>query len=245
MSADWRALLPAEHGVWAWVGLPLVVSLVAAPGATTGLGTVATLAGLGACQAAGRVARRRAALVPALVAGAVAAACGLGAWHLSPSPLAVVATLGVGGVLGLGVSLATGARPPRVVALELAAIATFGATGAGLVLGSGAPVGATATRFVALFAWLVLGLWFVKGRLAGVLKRREPWRGGIVVAGAATALSVTLGVVVGPIVAGWVPLAYPLRVLAHRPAASPRDVKRVGLEELAAGIAACLVIGLA
>lgn len=242
---DWRALLPTEHGVWAWLGLPLLLALLVAPGATTALGALATLAGLGTSLALGRLARRHAALVPALTAGSVAALATVGAWLAAPVPLAVALTLGVGGVLGVGVSVATGARPPRLVALEVAAIAAFVATGAGLAIAGGSTTGTVATRFVALFAWLVLGLWFVKGRLAVVLKRREPWRAGIVVGALAANGAALLGLTFGPLVAGLVPFGYALRVLAHRPVTSPREAKRVGLEELACGVIACLVLGLA
>lgn len=244
-SNGWRLLLPREHGVWAWVGLPLLLALLLAPSLTTVLGTLVVLAGLGATQALGRAMRGVAgAKTAAVVAALVAAAAGGGAWLVAERPWVLLATVSGAGLFGASATWMTRGRPPRQIAVEVVAIAVFVATGAGLAIAAGAPPLRSGVAGLALLAWLVLGLWWVKGRLATVLARREPWEVGPWVAGGLVMTSVAAGVWASLPLVGCVPLAYALRARAHRPPASARDAKRVGLQELAWGAAATVVLGL-
>ncbi len=176
----WKELLPKEHGVWAWLGLPLVLALGLAPTVSTLLATGAVVIGFGAAQGWGRAMRgSRGAAVPTVIALLLANLFGLGAVASAVRPGVLVATLLGGGVVGLfGMSYLRGLAP-RHVGFELAAIAGFVAIGAGIAVSGGADPSHTVAAALALGAWLVLGLWWIKRMLAAVLKHREPWANGV------------------------------------------------------------------
>jgi hypothetical protein len=242
-SAAWRQILPREHGVWAWVGLPLLLALLLVPSLTAVLGALAVLAGLGATQALGRALRGVAGARGAAVGAALfAAGAGAGAWVGAERPGVILATLAGAGLFGASATWSTRGRPPRQVALEVVAIAVFVGTGAGLAIAAGAAPARVGVAALALLAWLVLGLWWVKGRLATVLARREPWDDGMWVAGGLVVVAVAAGFWASLPLVGCVPLAYSLRARAHRPPESARDAKRIGLQELAWGAAATVLL---
>ncbi|MCB9732512.1 MAG: hypothetical protein H6745_07865 [Deltaproteobacteria bacterium] len=157
---------------------------------------------------------------------------------MASRPGVLAATFAVAGAAaGLLTQLALRGRAPRRVGAEAAAITGFVALGAGVAVGAGAAVPHAAAAATALFAWLLLGLGYVKRQLATVLARRTPWRTAPLWGGLAVAASVAVGAATGHLAVGLLPLAYPLRVLTARAPASARDAARVGLTELAWGAA--------
>lgn len=233
----WKELLPKEHGVWAWLVLPLVLALGLAPTLATALAMGAVLAGFGAAQGWGRAMRgSRGAALPTILSLLMANLFGLGAVASAARPGVLVATLLGGGVIGLfGMSYLRGTAP-RQVGLELAGIVGFTVIGAGLAVAGGALPGRVLVGAMALGAWLVLGLWWIKRALAQVLKHREPWASGIWFAGGAVALSLGLGLALGSPWVGALPLLYGARIALHSAPTEARDAKRLGLTELAWGL---------
>ncbi len=241
----WKELLPKEHGVWAWLGLPLVLALGLAPTVSTLLATCAVVSGFGAAQGWGRAMRgARGAAVPTLIALLCASLFGLGAVASAVRPGVLVATLLSGGGVGLfGMSFLRGLAP-RQVGFELAAITGFVAIGAGIAVSGGADREHIVVAALALGAWLVLGLWWIKRMLAAVLKHREPWANGVWFGAGATALSLAFGMVLGFPWVGALPVLYVARITFNNPATVARDAKRIGLTELAWGIGIALAAAL-
>jgi len=231
--------------VWAWLVLPLLLALGLAPSLSTGLAMGAVLAGFGAAQGWGRAMRgSRGAALPTILSLLMANLLGLGAVASSARPGVLVATLLGGGVIGLfGMSYLRGLAP-RQVGLELAGIGGFVAVGAGLALAGGADSSRVLVAAMALAAWLVLGLWWIKRALAKVLNHREPWASGIWFAGGAVALSLALGFGFGAPWVGALPLLYGARISVHSAPTHARDAKRLGLTELAWGIGITLAAAL-
>ncbi len=246
--ASARALLPVEHGLWCWICTPLLGALLLAPSAGTLLAALSVLALFGA----GNAARSRAWTV-AGVAMAVSAVLGLAAVPLLDSPRLWLAALGavvVGGAVVVETAgRAIGRKVRGHTAYELAAIGGFGAIGAVIALAAGAPGAATVAVGLALVAWQVIGLWWVRGQLARVLPNRAPWRAGapaaVTLALGSGAVAVALGL---PLLAP-LPALYLLRAGFTRAVTSGRDARRIGLSEAgwAAGVTvlAALVAGVA
>ncbi|MCC6621592.1 MAG: YwiC-like family protein [Deltaproteobacteria bacterium] len=245
-KSPWRDLAPREHGLWAWLVLPLVLALALTPtwaALAAGLATVAGFAGL---QGWGRVVRGSAgARTPTLVALGLAAALGLVAALVAARPAVLVATLGLGAAAGFVAMTAWRGRAPREIVTEVGAIVALGLVGALVAIGAGAPLDRAGVAALALGAWLVAGLWWVKGQLARVLSNREPWVGGFPVVAALVAASIAAGVLTGHPVVGLVPLLYGARMQLHAAPAHARDARRVGLTELAWGLGAVALIALA
>lgn len=241
----WKELLPTEHGVWAWLGLPLALALGLAPTASTLLAALATVAGFAAAQGWGRALRgSRAAVMPTMLALLCANAFGFGAVMGNARPGLLVATLLSGAALGLFGMAALRGRVKRLVVLELASIAGFVAIGVCLAVAGGAEVTRAVSAGLALAAWLVLGLWWIKRSLSKVLKHREPWAAGGWVGAAAGAVSLVVGMALGQPWVGALPALYVVRVSCDVPPTQARDAKRVGLTELAWGAGLTLLAAL-
>ena len=241
--SSFRPLLPKEHGLWCWVGTPLLGALLLAPGVGTALGVLAALAWFGAGNAA-----RRGVRGPAVHAAAVGrGAAGLAGWLL-PDPGPALGVLGL--LVGLGAPVAWGTtglagRALRhATLLELGAIGGFAAFGAALAVSGGAPAADAGLLAAVLVAWQVVGLWWVRGQLARVLPGRTPWAQGPVVAGLCSLGALAAGLAVGAPIVGLLPLGYTLRVLSTRPVKAAKDARRVGLGEAAWTAGACVLAAL-
>ncbi len=234
-----KALSPAEHGLWAWVTVPLVAALLLAPHPATLLAGAAVVGGFLASNAAARWLRRKDAAtgLAALWAAAATGLATLGALAESPAPLVLAGTLGAAGLAAAAVALVTRGRFARTLPFEAAGLVGLTGLGAGLALSSGATPDAVAAVFVTLLAWQALGVAYVQRALATVLAHRTADAGRAAAAGLSVVAAVAVGWLTGHLWVGLLPLAYALRVLAHRPATSAKDAKRVGLAELAWSLA--------
>jgi hypothetical protein len=242
----WKDLLPREHALWGWVGVPLFGSLCVEPGAAVALAALATLAGFGTWNAAGRWARgsdrARDALLPA---AAVAVAAAVAAVWAAERPILSALALGGAG-LAAGVAMwTTHGRLRQDPGAEAAAIVALAIYGAGVGVGAGADVRSAAMVQAATATWLLLGLWWINRTLAPLLPHRRRWRYGLVVAGASAVASFGVALATGVVAVGFVPLLYAVRILSQRPAVGARDARRLGLVELGWSLAISLAVALA
>lgn len=233
-----RALLPREHGLIAWVVQPLWLGwLLAHHRAEPTVATVGILLGFGAFNAfrsghtrAGVGAAGGAALV--LVLGM----CG------SAQPLiwAAFAVIGASALI-LGRSMR---QLPRQLFFESVGLAML--CGAGVLVAhlGGAETREALAAGTMLLAWEIIGLCWVRGQLAKVLPRRQPVPHGAFVAFAATMTAGGTAIGLGHPSFALLPLLYGLRVVVHAPAARAADAKRIGLTELAWGLAAAVALAL-
>jgi hypothetical protein len=238
----WRALLPREHGLWGWLLVPLVAALALAPGVSVLAAALATVAGFGAANALGRRIRLTQPAVLVALTGAGGAA--VLAVVTAAAPLTMGLVLAISGALGLGARLVARGRIPRQRPLELLALAGLASTAGLIAVGDGAPPDRAAAALLAVFAWLVLGLWWVGALLARVLKHRPPSRALPWAAAAAVVASGVVGIATRYPIVGLLPLSYLGRIVAHRPPAHAREAWRVGVAELAWGVALALAAGL-
>lgn len=232
-----RELLPREHALWGWVGIPLFAVFAAAPSWTMALVALCTLAGFGAWNAAGRWLRGSVrAGGPALVAGSIAAVLAVPAVVLAPRPLVLVSGLLAAGLAAAVVTAATRGKvhqQPSAEAVGIAFLCSF----AWLVgVGAGGDPRGLALLLVVVLTWLWLGLWWINRSLAPFLPNRVLWRRGPVVAGVAVAGSALAAFAIGPAVVGLLPLAYAGRIASSGAVRGARDARRVGLSELAWGL---------
>lgn len=242
--SPWKELVPKEHGVWAWLALPLIMALGLAPAPSTLLGGLAVVAGFAAAQGFGRALKgSKTARVPTLLAVVAANALGAASVATAAAPEAIVATLLGGALAGFGTMALMRGRAPREVVVELVAIAGFIGIGAGLAMGGAADGLRVLVGAAALGAWLVSGLWWVKAALARVLSHRRPWAAGRWFSAAAIAVSILVGYVGGHVVVGLLPVVYGVRIAVHRAPREARDAKRVGLTELAWGLVVAVLAG--
>ncbi len=233
-----RRFLPREHGLIAWVTLPLLAAVVEAPRALPA--ALAVLAGFGAFNAARRGERRA-----GLGALALGAALALLALLQSPEPWALVLTLGLAS-LGAVLALAgLGGRATHAPALEVGALAGLGALGVGVALSAGGQLERTLTVALMLLAWQVTGLWWVRRSMAAVLPRRAPWREGLGVALLLAGSAVAAGCWYGMLAIPAVLLLYPLRMALHSGPRGPQDAARIGLTELGWSVLAVALATLA
>lgn len=232
-----RVFLPTEHGLLAWVVLPLAAALLLSPVMSTLLTALMILGGFGAFNALRREQRRDAGK-----AAGVAAVAGLGGLALAMVPGAVGVAAGIG--LGaLVVATGLGTRLPRQAGMEVAGILALAGFGGLAAMAGGAEVLRTAAVMAVVATWLVLGLWRMRGVVAQLVPQREPWAAG-------KGVSLTLGTLTGivafaahvPLLAA-VPLLYLLRMRLHAPPRSGAELRRAGLVELswALGAAALAV----
>lgn len=246
MRSPLKELIPKEHGVWGWLGIPLVMALASAPSWTALTGAFAVVAGVGAAHGFGRAMRGMTrARVPTALALILANLLGIIAVASAPRPEVLVPTLGLGALLGFGAMFYLRGRLPRAVLAEIATIAAFTSIAAGLAVSAGAAPERVAVSGAVVLTWLVLGLWWIKRSLARVLSHRDPWRHGLLVGSICAAGSIVLGVVFEAPWVGVLPLLYVPRALIHRAAAVPADAKRIGLTELAWGIGVAVAAVLA
>jgi len=240
----YRELIPKEHGVWAWLGLPLLLALCLAPAWSTLFGGLAVVAGFAAAHGLGRAMKGSPrARVPTLIAVVVANVFGAVSVATAAVPEGIVATLIGGAVVGFTAMAFMRGRAPREVVVELAAITGFVAIGAGLAVGGAAEGLRVIAGAAALGAWLVIGLWWVKGALARVLAHRAPWAAGRWFGAAAVAVSLVVGTLAGHVVVGALPVLYGVRIAVHRAPKEAREAKRVGLTELAWGVVVAVLAG--
>ncbi len=233
-----RRFLPREHGLIAWVTLPLLAAVVEAPLALPA--ALAVLAGFGAFNAA-----RRGAWRAGLGALTLAAALALVALLQSLAPGALALTFGLAG-LGAALALAgLGGRPTHATALEVGALAGLGALGVGVALSAGGQPERALTVALMLLAWQVTGLWWVRRSMAAVLPRRTPWRAGLGVALLLAGSAVAAGCWYGMLAIPAMLLLYPLRMALHDGPRGPQDAARVGLTELGWSVLAVTLAALA
>lgn len=222
-----RSLLPKEHGLNAWVLVPLFAAILQAPAISTGLSALAVFAGFGAFNAARRGVSRVAAFAAALASLLGVAALGVAA---RPAPLlAVFAVALVGALVAI---LRFGRALPRSTAPEIAAIVALNALGAGIAVAGGASVGRASALGAVLATWEVTGLWWVRRALAPLLPGRVPWAAGPAVATLCAVLTLILAWRLGhPEVAAVLALL-PLRLWLDPAPRSAREAPRVGFTEL-------------
>jgi hypothetical protein len=181
-------------------------------------------------------------------AAAASAVAALVATAAAPAPWwwAVGATGCVVGVAGAvrATGGKTGRAVPQHTAFEILAIGGGVAVGATIALAGGAGWTTAALLALLLWTWEVMGLWWIRGHLAGVLRGREPWDAGRWLAGASW---LALGLVARPLHAlevALIPALYAARVALSAPAASGADARRVGVTEAAwTLVAAALAVG--
>lgn len=238
----WRALLPREHGLWGWLLVPLLCALALAPGLAVLAAAFASIAGFGAANALGR---RHGLAEPAVVTALGIAAAGAAlAVVTAAAPVTMGLILAIAGALGLGARVLARGRIPRQRPLELLALAGLTLAAGVIAVGGGAASAHAAAALTAVFAWLVLGLWWVGALLARVLKHRPPSRSLPWIAAFAVVASGVVGAATHHPIVGALPLFYLGRIVAHRPPGHARDAWRVGVAELAWGVALALAAGL-
>ena len=242
MLIRWRALLPREHGLWAWVGVPLVAMGALCPGACTALAAGSVLAGF--CGVNAWRWRDRGGLVPAALALGLAGLLGVGAVASAARPALVAALLAVGGLSGLAAGTWAGKALRPKPGVEAALIAGMAALAAGLAVGAGASVGTAAATLSVVATWGLFGRWHVGRRLSAVIPGRPVWTGSERVLAVAVAATVVAGFAAGcPWSAGLL-LLYPMRARLHAPPRSGRDARRLGMTELAWATTVALAAGL-
>lgn len=232
-----RRFLPREHGLIAWVGLPVLAVLALAPGLASTLAGLAVLAAFGAFNAA-----RREEDLSAAGALLVSAALAVAALLESARPTLLLLGLGLGAAFAVGAMACFRRQLPRSPPQEVGALFGLNALGACLAVSAGAEPERALTVALMLLAWQVTGLWWVRRTMAAVLPRRAPWREGLAVALGLAGSAALAGCWYGLLAIPAVLLLYPLRILAHRPPASPSEAARVGLAELGWSV---LALGLA
>ncbi len=238
----WRALLPREHGLWGWLLVPLLCAIALAPGLAVFGAALATVAGFGAANALGRSHRLTEPAI--LTALGIAAAGAALAVVTAVVPVTMGLVLAIAGALGLGARMLARGRIPRQRPLELLALTGLSVSAAIIAVGDGAAPARAAAALTAVLAWLVLGLWWVGALLARVLKHRPPSASLPWVAASAVVSSGVVGVATQHPIVGALPILYMGRIVAHRPPAHARDAWRVGVAELAWGVALALAAGL-
>jgi hypothetical protein len=152
--------------------------------------------------------------------------------------------LAISGTLGLGARVLARGRIQRQRPLEIMALAGLTVSAAVIAVSDGAAPARAAAALAAVFAWLVLGLWWVGALLARVLKHRPPSHSMPWVAALAVVASGVVGVASHHPIVGVLPLCYLGRIAMHRPPAHARDARRVGITELGWGVALALAAGL-
>jgi len=235
-----RALFPVEHGLWCWVGAPLLAAAALGRDAATALGVAAVLAGFASSNAV-----RARAWTVTVGSGAIAIALAAAAAAAAPRPGWWIGAVVLGGSAGAALLWAldpkrrAGRGIGRHTVYELGAIVLTAGLAFGLGAAGGRPEAALAVQLVVV-TWELLGLWWVRGELGRVLPERalgrRPLLGGAVVGwGVLAVLEPLLAVL---------PLAYALRVRTAAPVRSPRDARRIGLSEAAwtAGVAVVAVL---
>lgn len=228
-----KCLLPKEHGLLAWVLVPLVGAALLRPSLATLIGTAAVLFAFFSFNAFRRQEYRVGTTMLVLSAG-----LGLGALPLAAAP-AVLVTLGLIGLPILGFSaLRHPHELPRRPLLEVAAIGFLSAVGAAVAVAGGATVGPAALMAAVSASWLVLGMWKLREQFAKILPKRERWPGGVLAGGLAVSATAATGLILGAPWAGLVPLLYPLRLGLHRSPQSATELKKVGMTEFCWALAA-------
>lgn len=227
-----RVFLPREHGLWCWVGTPLLGAVLLAPSAGATLAVLSVLALFGAGNAA-----RSQAWNPAGAALAASAALGIAALPFLAVPglwLAVLAALAVGGAIGVETAgRAIGRNVKGHTRYELAAIGGFTGAGAAIAVAAGGAFGAAMAVALTILTWQVIGLWWVRGQMARVLPNRAPWSAGpLAVAALAVGTAAAAFALHTPLLAA-VPALYAVRARVTRPATHGRDARRIGLSEAA------------
>lgn len=196
------------------------------------LATLAAVVGFGAWNAGNLVLQGKgAALRPAILALFLAAALTLGAvLAITHQALLVQVFLGAA-VTSYIVSMTTSGRPPRDARFEFAGIVALCWLGAGIAVAGGSSARVAIVVELTLALWFCLSLWFVKAKLASVLKRREPWAhaprytAGLASVVALLALASQLW---------WVLLvipAYGARVRSQPQIEGPRQIRELGMAE--------------
>lgn len=221
------AYLPREHGLIAWVCVPLVAAMLLASTAACGLAAVTVLTGFLSFNAA-----RKGAWPMAGAALVLAAGIGAGALVASAAPLVLAGALAVAGVVAGAVALEFGGVMPRNTGMLVVAILGLSALGAAVAVSAGADPARSATVALVLAAWQVAGLWWVRRQMARVLRRRLPWRAGVATSIGLAAAAMAAGCWYGLMLVPAVLLLYPLRMVAHAPPRSAREAGRVGMTEL-------------
>lgn len=243
---DARALLPREHGLWAWLGVPLVTALILQPTAGTALAGGTVLAGFGAINALARMARGSSdagrMVAPAVVVAGVAL---VGAIATAAHPVAVAVPLIAIGVGGFAATLAVRGKFAVNPSGELTVIAGLAALGGVIAAANGAAVRDAIAVTAVVASWHAVGLWWVNRQLAPVLPTRTAWRSGAWIVGAFAAIGAgTAAIAAGPACALLIAL-YPVRMFAHERLVDVRDARRVGMTEfvwsLSIGAAAALL----
>ena len=222
-----KCLLPKEHGLLAWVTVPLVGAALLCPRTATFVAIGAVISAFFSFNAFRR--RERA---PALGMLLLSGGLGWAALTLATTP-GVLVVLGLIGLPILGFSALSPVQElPRRPLLELGAIGFLSALGAAVAVAGGAAAGPAALVAAISASWLVLGMWKLREQFATILPKRRRWPGGAWAGGLAVSATAATGLILGAPLAGLVPLLYPLRLGLHRRPHSAVELKKVGMTEL-------------
>lgn len=171
--SDLKNLLPREHGSWAYALSPLTAAVVASPRPAPALAWLAGCCLLFSAFQGFAAARRARRLVS--LAGVTAATAGLAvlAWA-ARSNAGVLLTLLPGAIPAVVGILTRRGQLKRATFLEVTGIAALAVQGTGgLLLGGGQPA-AAALLAIASFCYFVLGLLWIRLRLAREIPGRTP-----------------------------------------------------------------------
>lgn len=222
-----KKLLPKEHGLLAWVGVPLLGALMLSPCLPTLLAALAVLAGFFSFNALRKEAWPLAGIMLAITGGIGLAALPLAA---APTMLYALAMLGL-----LILVLAAVIRPhtlPRQPLLEILAIAGLCGMGAVVAVAGGALWPRALLVSAIGGSWLVLGMWKLREKLSAILPKRKAWEGGAIAGVLAVGATIATGFALEAPLAGLVPLLYPLRLFLHKNPTSAMELSKVGMTEL-------------
>ncbi len=237
-----RDLVPREHALWGWIGLPLFAVLLAVPSRTTALVALCTVAGFGAWNAVGRWLRgSEGAVGAALAASLGATVLAVPAVLLAPLPVVLGGALVIAGGVAAAVAAATRGKVHQEPTAEAVGIAFLCGFAWLIGVGGGGDARHLAVILAVVLTWQLLGLWWINRSLAPFLPNRVLWARGPVIAAIAVAGTAITAVAFGYPLVGLLPLAYFGRVASTGVVQGVRDARRLGMSELAWGLALATV----
>lgn len=235
MNRDLRGLIPREHGSWAYLLIPQVAAIMAAPGhLAAALWALAAALLFCAFQAFAAAERRRERLSPAGIVAAIAGMLilGLVARRRTVALVTVIPSLAP---VALGLFRTRG-RIGRDDALEVLGIVATSILGAGAFLVGGGSIREAALLAVSAGVYSILSLIWIRMRLTRELPGRRallPKGWNIPVSVALLLASAILGLVSGRFAAGLLPGIYCVRSFLPVPRRADGLVQlsKLGLQE--------------